>query len=178
MADNPPSVFSLTEETKQDKDKDKKSAPAEKRGTLTLPQIEAQLKAMFLVGGAFVHSRDKVCGAAILAGAENEAHALIKVAKQNPAIRRLLEGVAMDGAYLELFLATGAILIPILRHHEVPIPFLGKEKPKPTPAQEEPQKENRVPATPPRAKDKAPVTTANWVTEDEIPTNGVGVPVG
>lgn len=91
-------------------------------------RIEEQITG---IGILVVAMGDEVCGGAILDGSERLAKSLKHLADENPRVKRTLESFLATSAWGEVVMATGAIALPILSHHNVNVipKRLRKERP-------------------------------------------------
>lgn len=60
---------------------------------------------------------DKTCGSAVLLQAEDTARAVDRLAKENPAVRRVIEAIIAKSVYGELIAAHAPILATVFAHH-------------------------------------------------------------
>lgn len=72
-----------------------------------------------LEDGTVVPSALTQDGMAIVAGAPRLARSLVKLANENPAVKKALERLVTVSAYGELFGAVAAIAIPIAANHKL-----------------------------------------------------------
>jgi len=91
--------------------------PSGRKKNLSKPLTE-----FFMSIGGVVYAFNQVDGQAIMSGAENLANALNEAAKANPALYRNLERLMTGSTYGAVFIAAGAIALPIMANHNL-IPF-------------------------------------------------------
>lgn len=80
------------------------------------------LEELFTTVGTVVYAVNQVDGEAIISGANGLAVSLNNVAKDNPALYKNLERMVTGSAWGSVFIAAGAIAIPILANHNL-LPF-------------------------------------------------------
>lgn len=130
------------------------SAPKKRRGRppgsknqTSVKKIEDALNE-YIAGIAmmFALANDQHCAAVVAQGGPRLAQAWAEVAKQNPAVYRVLERMMQGGAWGGVIISTLAIALPIMEHHNVlpaglPNPFASpvaveEEAPPMTPAEQ------------------------------------------
>jgi len=80
------------------------------------------LEELFTTVGTVVYAVNQVDGTAIINGANGLAVSLNTVARDNPALYKNLERMVTGSAWGSVFIAAGAIVIPIMANHNL-LPF-------------------------------------------------------
>jgi len=80
------------------------------------------LEELFTTVGTVVYAVNQADGSAIINGANGLAVSLNTVAKDNAALYKNLERMVTGSAWGSVFIASGAILIPIMANHNL-LPF-------------------------------------------------------
>lgn len=111
------------------RDKAPRTSSGSRKKNLTKPLTD-----FFTSIGGMVAVVNKADGIAIITGAEDLAKALNNVAKDNAVVYRNLERMLTGSAWGSVFVAAGAIALPIAANHNL-LPFqIPGLTPEPTPA--------------------------------------------
>jgi hypothetical protein len=84
--------------------------------------LEARLSEGFGSIGVLVSMFDPVCGTTLVENAPKLAEAWDEAAKNNPQVRKVLEGLMTGGTMGGAIFVTAMTLLPILQHHGM-LPF-------------------------------------------------------
>lgn len=85
------------------------------------PGLDRRIEEHITGIGTLVFVFDETCGTAILDGSERLAKALKHLADENPRVKKTLESFLQTSAWGEVVMATGAIALPIMAHHNVQV---------------------------------------------------------
>jgi hypothetical protein len=108
LMDNPPSD-NIFDEVPKDKPKPKSNSNRTK--------LSKSLSNMYGTIGVMVTMFDPHCGQVILSQAESMADSLEVLAKENDAVRRVLEGIAQTTAWGGVISAHAPLIFAITMHH-------------------------------------------------------------
>jgi len=100
------------------------SKPTRSSGSVDLSAIQAGLDTMFTGVAMAVGMFEPTDGAIIAQGGPQLSSALVKVAENDPRVRKALERLMTGSAWGQVIAAAGAIVVPILAHHGV-MPNIG-----------------------------------------------------
>lgn len=93
---------------------------------ISYPQLEKRLEELFGAGALpFLMSGDAHCAQIVANGAAPLAHAWTNLAKESPAVRKVLNNLTQTSAWGEVIIATASVVIPIAAHHSSYIPDMG-----------------------------------------------------
>jgi len=92
------------------------------------PNLQKQLEDQFMTMGMMLSMVDQFDGELVAENASELAEAWYKLAQQNKAVKRILEGIMETGAWSGVIMTTAAIAIPIADNHglipeNIPHPF-------------------------------------------------------
>lgn len=99
--------------------------------------LTPKLEDFFTSIGTMVYALNATDGAAILEGTPDLARSLNNLANEDERVRRMLERMLTGSAYGGVFMATAAILLPILANHNLlPVQLPGHMMPESAPKEE------------------------------------------
>lgn len=112
--------FPLGGRKRAERDKvEPKRGPGRPKGSTSIAKLRTGLIQQFTLIGIGVTAFNPYDGKVILTNAEGLADNLCKVAEQNPAVRRALEGLLVAGVWSGLALSAAAIAVPIMANHKL-----------------------------------------------------------
>ena len=79
--------------------------------------LKAKLTQVYAFAGTAVFAFDPYCGRAILTSAESAAEAMDQLARENPAVKRVLEALVKTSALGTVIAAHMPIIMAIAMHH-------------------------------------------------------------
>ena len=115
----------------------KSSSTYKGRTAPTLKQIEERLTELVAMAAVFTTYRNEYDGMVVAAKAPDVVTNLMRLAQENPRIKKLLDTLVLGSTYAELVASLGAVAIPIMvNHNMLPVDpqittFFGVEAPIP-----------------------------------------------
>lgn len=110
--DKPPADFVRVTAPKSDQ-KSRKSSGGRRKN------LKKPLEDLFATIGTTVYAFNQVDGTVILQGAPNLAESLDALAREDERVRRVLERMLTGSAWGGVFMAAGAIVLPIMDNHNL-----------------------------------------------------------
>lgn len=110
---------SLAASTSGKRDTPPRTSSPTPKPSVNLTELSKRVKQLYALPAIPMALRCPECAAHYAANCEEAADALLDLARTNKRVRRTLELLVQGGAYGELAITHGTLLVPILLHHDL-----------------------------------------------------------